>query len=141
MDNRLLTASNEQHGYLADNKRFWKGVSVGQGGYSGESYYLYGVGGQRIMSYKVTLQAGALTWQTLKLDVAFGGKVIRRNGLGAVEDRLGSVVTRSNGTGVQEQHRHYPRRRLLSEEGGRRKPSSTPSIRGVRRKTATDAES
>ena len=141
MDNRLLTASNEQYGYLADNKRFWNGVSDGQGGYSGETYYLYGVGGQRIMSYGVTLQAGVLTWQTLKLDVAFGGKVIRLNGVGVVQDRLGSVVTRSNGKGVPEQHRYYPRRRLLSEEGGRRKPSSPSSIRGVRRKTANDAKS
>jgi RHS repeat-associated protein len=108
VDNRLLTASNERYGYLADNKRFWKGVSDGQGGYSGETYYLYGVGGQRIASYGLTTPSGVLTWQTPKLDVAFGGRVIRLNGVGVVQDRLGSVVTRANGTAVPEQHRYYP---------------------------------
>jgi len=107
VDNRLLgvttQTSTEQYGYLADNKRFWKSATAG------ESYYLYGVGGQRILTYTATLPGGVLTFgANPKMDVAFGGRVIRVNGAAVVQDRLGSVVTRSIGSGAVDQHRYYP---------------------------------
>jgi RHS repeat-associated protein len=107
VDNRLLTitreGSSEAYGYLADNKRFWKSA----GGV--ESYYLYGVGGQRILTYSATFSGGVLTLGgSPKMDVVFAGRVIRTNGVAVVMDRLGSVVTRSTGAGTVANHRYYP---------------------------------
>jgi RHS repeat-associated protein len=107
VDNRLLTitreGSAEAYGYLADNKRFWKSA----GGV--ESYYLYGVGGQRILTYSATFSGGVLTLGgSPKMDVVFAGRVIRTNGVAVVMDRLGSVVTRSTGAGTVVNHRYYP---------------------------------
>jgi RHS repeat-associated protein len=107
VDNRLLTitreGSAEAYGYLADNKRFWKSA----GGV--ESYYLFGVGGQRILTYSATFSGGVLTLGgSPKMDVVFAGRVIRTNGVAVVMDRLGSVVTRSTGAGTVADHRYYP---------------------------------
>jgi RHS repeat-associated protein len=107
VDNRLLTitreGSAEAYGYLADNKRFWKSA----GGV--ESYYLYGLGGQRILTYSAALSGGVLTLGgSPKMDVVFAGRVIRTNGVAVVMDRLGSVVTRSTGAGTVANHRYYP---------------------------------
>ncbi|OYW13202.1 MAG: hypothetical protein B7X34_00680, partial [Acidobacteriia bacterium 12-62-4] len=114
VDNRLTkvdrNGSNEQYRYLGDNKRYWKRTN--QGGTIAEEYYLYGVGGQRIASYPASYneQTSVLTVDTnnKKLDVYFGGRVIWQNGKAVVQDRLGSVMARGNGSGGVDSHDYYP---------------------------------
>jgi len=112
IDNRLTkvdrNGSHEQYRYLGDNKRYWKRTN--QGGNVAEEYYLYGVGGQRIATYAASYneQTSVLTVGAKKLDVYFGGKVIWQNGKAVVQDRLGSVMARGNGSGGVESHDYYP---------------------------------
>jgi RHS repeat-associated protein len=114
VDNRLTkvdkNGSHEQYRYLGDNKRYWKRTN--QGGNVAEEYYLYGVGGQRIASYPASYneQTSVLTVDAAnkKLDVYFGGRVIWQNGRAIVQDRLGSVMARGNGSGGVESHDYYP---------------------------------
>jgi RHS repeat-associated protein len=93
VDNRLKTwtgaAGVEQYGYLADNKRVWKKTPGGV-----ETYYLYGLGGQKLMTCSVVVSPFALN--CAMTHVYFGGKVIRADGEAVVQDRLGSVVARGN---------------------------------------------
>jgi RHS repeat-associated protein len=114
VDNRLTqvqrNGSHEQYRYLGDNKRYWKRAN--QGGVNTEEYYLYGVGGQRIATYPASynVETSVLTVNAgyKKLDVYFGGRVIWQNGRAVVQDRLGSVMARGNGSGGVESHDYYP---------------------------------
>jgi RHS repeat-associated protein len=91
VDNRLKrwtgAAGDEFYGYLADNKRVWKKTPGGV-----ETYYLYGLGGQKLMTCSVVASPFALN--CAMTHVYFGGKVIRADGEAVVQDRLGSVVAR-----------------------------------------------
>jgi RHS repeat-associated protein len=91
VDNRLTrwtgAAGDEFYGYLADNKRVWKKAPGGV-----ETYYLYGLGGQKLMTCSVVESPFALN--CAMTHVYFGGKVIRADGEAVVQDRLGSVVAR-----------------------------------------------
>jgi RHS repeat-associated protein len=93
VDNRLKkwtgAGGDEYYGYLADNKRVWKKTPVGV-----ETYYLYGLGGQKLMTCSVVESPFALN--CAMTHVYFGGKVIRADGEAVVQDRLGSVVARGN---------------------------------------------
>ena len=110
VENRLLTANGngclEEFAYLGDNKRVWKKANAGSGPV--EQYYLYGVGGQRIATYSAVYSGGTLTLTYATKDVYFGGRVIWQNGKAVVQDRLGSVMARGNGTGGVETHDYYP---------------------------------
>jgi RHS repeat-associated protein len=109
VDNRLRTwrgpASQieEEYGYLADNKRVWKKTPAGA-----ETYYLYGVGGQRLMTCSIVASPFSLICSMTH--VYFGGKLIRADGDPVVHDRLGSVVARGNayGSGVVTKRDHFP---------------------------------
>lgn len=92
-DNRLLTAAvssgTEEYNYLADNKRVWKKEPSGT-----EYVYFYGVGGQKLATYQVaTTPTFALN--QISVNVYFGGKLIRADGVTVASDRLGSVMGRS----------------------------------------------
>jgi RHS repeat-associated protein len=110
VENRLLTANGngslEEFAYLGDNKRVWKKAT--QGGTPVEQYYLYGVGGQRIATYSAVYSGGTLTLTYASKDVFFGGRVIWQNEKAVVQDRLGSVMARGNGTGGLETHDYFP---------------------------------
>ena len=92
IDNRMSTwagpSGTESYGYLADNKRVWKKTPAGV-----ETYYFYGVGGQKLVTYSVIASPFSLVFQSES--VYFGGKMIRSDGVSIVRDRLGSVVARS----------------------------------------------
>jgi hypothetical protein len=84
VDNRLTrwtgAAGDEFYGYLADNKRVWKKAPSGV-----ETYYLYGLGGQKLMTCSVVESPFALN--CAMTHVYFGGKVIRADGEAVVQDR------------------------------------------------------
>jgi RHS repeat-associated protein len=109
VDNRMRTwrgpASQieEEYGYLADNKRVWKKTPAGA-----ETYYLYGVGGQRLMTCSIVASPFSLICSMTH--VYFGGKLIRADGDPVVHDRLGSVVARGNayGSGMVTKRDHFP---------------------------------
>jgi RHS repeat-associated protein len=113
IDNRLLSAygngSWEQYAYLADNKRVWK--QSGSNWNPDEQYYLYGVGGERIVTYTVNkqmLNEGILSLTANSYDVYFGGRLIWQNGKAVLRDRLGSVMARVDYyTGI-ERHDYFP---------------------------------
>ncbi|MBI2685178.1 MAG: RHS repeat-associated core domain-containing protein [Acidobacteria bacterium] len=93
VDNRMLTwtkdeVGTEEYQYLSDNKRVWKKAPDGT-----ETVYFYGVGGQKLATYRVQSSPFALTGPSI--NVYFGGKLIRADGVAVVHDRLGSVVARS----------------------------------------------
>jgi RHS repeat-associated protein len=93
IDNRLVSWSEngqlEQYQYLADNKRVWKKAPNGV-----ETVYFYGVGGQKLVTYRVASNGFWLVDPVR--NVYFGGKVIRADGEAVVQDRLGSVVARGS---------------------------------------------
>ncbi|MFN9892912.1 MAG: hypothetical protein ACK58M_06705, partial [Acidobacteriota bacterium] len=113
IDNRLVSAygngSWEQYAYLADNKRVWK--QSGSNWNPDEQYYLYGVGGERIVTYTVNkqmLNEGILSLTANSYDVYFGGRLIWQNGKAVLRDRLGSVMARVDYyTGI-ERHDYFP---------------------------------
>lgn len=91
IDNRMVTwdvtgsGTPEEYRYLSDNKRVWKKTPAGV-----ETYYLYGVGGQKLLTCSVISSPFALTCSMT--NVYFGGKAIRPDGESVARDRLGSVV-------------------------------------------------
>ena len=107
VDNRLLTAAvaggTEEYNYLADNKRVWKKEPSGT-----EYVYFYGVGGQKLATYQVVSSPFSLT--QVSLNVYFGGKLIRADGVAVASDRLGSVTGRSAAADSPSvtSHDYYP---------------------------------
>jgi YD repeat-containing protein len=89
VDNRMISslAGTEQYGYAPDNKRVWKKAPDGT-----ETVYFYGANGQKLVTY--TVQASPFALVGARVNVYFGGKLIRADGVAVVHDRLGSVVAR-----------------------------------------------
>jgi RHS repeat-associated protein len=93
VDNRLTRwagpGSAEEYGYLPDNKRVWKKAPSGA-----ETVYLYGAGGEKLVTYSVV--SGTFGLNRVSENVYFAGRLIRADGEAVVQDRLGSVVLRNN---------------------------------------------
>ncbi len=96
IDNRLISinaisSGTEEYNYLADNKRVWKKEPSGT-----EYVYFYGVGGQKLATYQVATSP-SFALNQVSVNVYFGGKLIRADGVAVASDRLGSVMGRSAG--------------------------------------------
>jgi RHS repeat-associated protein len=88
-ENRVLTAPGVQYAYDSRNKRVWKGTFSGSNLTAQEAYF-YGVDGQKLGTYSLTLNGSQLTATTTQTAVFFGGKRVAVNGVAFVQDRLGS---------------------------------------------------
>jgi hypothetical protein len=88
-ENRLLSAPGVQYAYDSRNKRVWKGTLSG-GVVTAQEVYFYGVDGQKLGTYSLTLNGTQLTASTTQTAVFFGGKRVAVNGAAFVPDRLGS---------------------------------------------------
>jgi RHS repeat-associated protein len=95
IDNRMTEISvygyeeKEKYNYLADNKRVWKKEPSGT-----EYVYFYGVGGQKLATYQVSTSP-SFALNQVSVNVYFGGKLIRADGVAVASDRLGSVMGRA----------------------------------------------
>ncbi len=88
-ENRVLTAPGVQYAYDSRNKRVWKGTFSGSTLTAQEAYF-YGVDGQKLGTYSLTLNGSQLTATTTQTAVFFGGKRVAVNGVAFGQDRLGS---------------------------------------------------
>src|SRR5258708_1394490 len=93
VENRLAQAGAVQYGYSADNKRVWKKPDSNA---ANEEFYLWGVGGQRMGTYKST-NPGTASFTCTSTNVYFGGRLIQIGGSAVLTDRLGSNVTGGKG--------------------------------------------
>jgi hypothetical protein len=91
VDNRMVSSmgGTEFYGYAPDNKRVWKKEPSGV-----ETVYFYGANGQKLVTY--TVQTSPFALVAGRVNVYFGGKLIRADGVAVVHDRLGSVVARAS---------------------------------------------
>jgi RHS repeat-associated protein len=108
-ENRMVAAPGVQYAYDSRNKRVWSGTINGSNNLTGQTAYFYGVNGQLIGSYSLSLNYGA--GQYLEFSdppatqaVYFGGTRVGTTQSGTTtaywQDRLGS--NRSGGL------RYYP---------------------------------
>ena len=88
-ENRLLTAPGVEYAYDSQNKRVWKGTLSGSTLTAQEAYF-YGVNGQKLGTYSLTLNGTQITATTTQTAVFFGGKRVAVNGVAFGQDRLGS---------------------------------------------------
>jgi RHS repeat-associated protein len=88
-ENRVLTAPGVQYAYDSRNKRVWKGTFSGSTLTAQEAYF-YGVDGQKLGSYSLTLNGTQITATTTQTAVFFGSKRVAVNGVAFGQDRLGS---------------------------------------------------
>ena len=94
-ENRLLTATGVQYGYDSRNKRIWRGTISNN--IMTQEVYFYGVGGQKLGTYPLTLAVQTppvLTDNSPVLAVFFGGKRVGITASGVTtafkQNRLGS---------------------------------------------------
>src|SRR5580658_7646866 len=98
-ENRMVAAPGVQYAYDSQNKRVWSGTINGSNNLTGQTAYFYGVNGQLIGSYSLSLDYGA--GQYLEFSdppatqaVYFGGKRVGTTQSGTTtaywQDRLGS---------------------------------------------------
>ena len=90
-----------QYAYDSQGKRVWRGTLDGNGNVTAQEVYFYGVDGQKLGTYSVTL-GSQLTVMTTETAVFFGAKRVAVNGAAFVQDRLGS------NTGSSDQGKYYP---------------------------------
>ena len=92
-ENRLQSAPGVQYAYDCQNKRIWKAVFDGSGNVTGQEVYFYGIDGQKLGTYTLTINgtsAPQLADPPASVAVFFGGKRVAVNGTAFVPDRLGS---------------------------------------------------
>ena len=85
----MLTAPGVQYAYDSRNKRVWKGTFSGSTLTAQEAYF-YGVDGQKLGTYSLTLNGTQITATTTQTAVFFGSKRVAVNGVAFGQDRLGS---------------------------------------------------
>jgi RHS repeat-associated protein len=94
-ENRLLGTNAIRYAYDSQNKRVWAGTTNGSNGpLTGQTASLYGIDGQLLGTYTISVHGHGLSDAPANLHVYFGGKrvsVISGNQTaGFVQDRLGS---------------------------------------------------
>jgi RHS repeat-associated protein len=95
-ENRLLTAPGIQYAYDSQNKRVWAGTLNGSGNLTAQAVFVYGVRGQMLGEYSITVGSSSLTLAMTNLSEYFGSKRIGvTNSSGVTSafapDRLGSA--------------------------------------------------
>ena len=89
-ENRLLSALGlTDYLYDSQNKRIWKGTFSG-GSMVAQEVYFYGVNGQKLGTYSVSVSGSQFVVTTTQTAVFFGGKRVAVNGVAFVSDRMGS---------------------------------------------------
>jgi len=90
-ENRIVAAGGVSYLYDSQNKRVWKGVIDGSGNVTSQEAYFYGLGGQKLGTYSLTVVAGPnLQDANTDVGVYFGSKRIWSNGQVFTPERLGS---------------------------------------------------
>jgi RHS repeat-associated protein len=95
--NRLVSVNGSQvYAYDQGNRRVYSRNS-------GETLYLYGVGGKKLATYTIAVTNTAISFTLASKNVYFGGMLISAEGNAVAVDGQGSV--RSSNTGL---HSYYP---------------------------------
>jgi RHS repeat-associated protein len=96
-ENRLLTAPGVQYGYDSSNKRVWAGTLDGNGNLTAQTAFVYGVSGQMLGEYSITVGSSSLTVTATVLTNYFGAKRIGTTNSAGVSTALGSDRLQSAG--------------------------------------------
>jgi RHS repeat-associated protein len=93
-ENRLTqNGGSVQYAYDSQNKRVWEG-NLSSGSLTGQSVIVYGIDGQKLGSYSLSVSSGEITDSATTLAVYFAGKRVATIAGGVatpfVQDRLGS---------------------------------------------------
>jgi RHS repeat-associated protein len=102
-DNRLVCATTECYGYDPENRRVVKQLND----YSAEVYF-YGVGGEKLATYRAPNFSQPFTLTLLHIHLSFAGRVLKAQGQWVATDRLGSVRARNTAPYTWESFRYFP---------------------------------
>jgi RHS repeat-associated protein len=108
VENRLLAAPWEEYAYDGNHRRVWKRKRIAEDEYRQEVYF-YGVGGERLGTYRLVRHGAALAFETVADNLYFNGRLIRSGREVVAVDRLGSVRWRRNlDTGAEQRFDYWP---------------------------------